>query len=804
MKVALSWLKEYVDIDISAEELAEKLFSCGFEVEEIINLRKEISRVVVGKVKSIKKQEGTEHLNLCVLDCGAFGDDIEITTGAQNVFEGALVCTALDNSTLPGGITIKARKMKGVMSNGMLCSGAELGINDDWYDGAEVNGILLFDDGAKPGDDVCEIVGLNDYIFDISVTANRPDCQCVLGIAREVAALLGKPLKLPNTSFTANEDGDDEISVQVTAPDLCPRYMAHYVKNIRTEKSPKWLRRHLALAGLRSINNIVDITNHTLLEIGQPMHAFDMSKIGGKAIVVRRANDAEKVTTLDGKEFKLTSSNLVISDSEKAVAIAGVMGGLNSGISDNSKELLFECATFARDTVRKTSRALGQMSDSSLRYEKGVDEFSTEFGLARALNLIQTLNCGDITKTCFDVSANQNKERKTLTVKPQQIYDVLGIKVPETDMQSILKRLDFGVNISGDEWEISVPRYRLDVEDYPDIAEEIIRMYGYEHIVPTFLQHSAVTNGGLSKAQLQKDKAKRTLCAQGFYEISTLAFYSSAELNALNLSDEDERKNAIRLMNPITEHLSIMRTSMVPSMLKIVVENLKKGNAEGRFFEISNVYMPKETPVKTQPRENATICMGVFGKDEDFYTLKGALMQFAENFGTQFKFERASQSYLHPGITANIMCGGTVVGVFGKLANELADNLDLPKEQKQNSNIYIAEIDYEKFIAQVPGGIKYKKISEHMPIKRDIALICNEATTCGEITDVIFAASTLVNEAVLFDVYRSESIGEAKKSMAFTVVLSDENEIDQKASDKAFNKIVADLEFKLGALKRMG
>ncbi len=802
MKVALSWLKEYVDIDVSVDELSEKLFSCGFEVEEIINLRKEISRVVVGKVKSVQKQEGTEHLNLCVLDCGEYGDNIEITTGAQNVFEGALVCTALDNSTLPGGITIKARKMKGVMSNGMLCSGAELGINDDFYDGAEVDGILLFDKEAKPGDDVCEIVGLCDYVFDISVTANRPDCQSILGIAREVAALLNKPLKMPDTSFTTSKECDDDISVQVTAPDLCPRYMAHYVKNIRIEKSPKWLRRHLALAGLRSINNIVDITNHTLLEIGQPMHAFDMSKIAGKSITVRRANNGEVVTTLDEKEFKLTQNNLVISDGEKAVAIAGVMGGLNSGISDASKELLFECATFARDTVRKTSRSLGQISDSSLRYEKGVDEYSTELGLARALNLIQTLGCGDITKTCFDVSANSCKDRRIITLTPQQIYNVLGIKVPENEMVDILKRLDFGVEINAEEWQISVPRFRLDVEDYPDIAEEIIREYGYEHIVPTFLQSSAVTNGGLSAKQVQKDKAKRVLCAQGYYEISTLAFYSVAELNALRLDDDDKRSNAIRLLNPITEHLSIMRTSMVPSMLKIIVENLKKGNTQGRFFEIGNVYLPKELPVKQQPDERPTICFGAYGKEEDFYTMKGTVMQFAENYGVELQFERAKQSYLHPGISANILCEGEVIGVFGKLSNVLATELDLPKEQKKNSNIYIAEIDYDKFMLHAQDGIKYEKISEFAPVKRDIAFICDEKVTCGEITDVIFCASKLVEEAVLFDVYRAENMGTDKKSMAFTVVFSGENAISQEELDKACNKIMADLEYKLNAVKR--
>ncbi len=803
MKVALSWLKEFVDIDITPKELEKKLFSCGFEVEEIIDLSKEISRVVVGKVKRMEKQEGTDHLNLCIIDCGEYGSDIEITTGAQNVFEGALVCTALDNSTLPGGITIKARKMKGIMSNGMLCSGAELGINDDWYDGADVNGILLFnEEDAKIGDDVCEIVGLNDYIFDISITANRPDCQCVLGIAREVAALLNKPLKMPDTDYKATADGDSEISVKVEAFDLCPRYIAHYVKNIRPSKSPRWLRRHLALSGLRSINNIVDITNHTLLEIGQPMHAFDLAKVEGKSIVVRRAKDGEKITTLDEKEFELSQNNLVICDASKPVAIAGVMGGLNSGIADDSKELLFECATFARDTVRKTSRALGQSSDSSLRYEKGVDEYSTELGIARALHLIQKLDCGDITPTVFDCSATQDKKRRELTLKPQQIFDVLGIEVPEEVMIDILKRLDFELTINGENWNISIPRYREDVQDYPDIAEEIIREYGYEHIKPTFLKSAAVTSGGLNSEQTKQLKAKRTMCTQGFYEISTLAFYSEADLATLHLDEGDERRNAIRLMNPITENLSIMRTSLVPSVLNIVVENLKRGNAEGRLFEMGNIYLPKEMPVVQQPNEKMMMCMSVFGKGEDFYTLKGALIQFAENFGIKLSFERGKQNYLHPGITADIICNGVKVGVFGKLANELSANLDLPKEQKMNSNIFIAEIDYTKFIEFAQNSIKYTKISEFAPIKRDLALVCDEKVTCGELVDAIFASSNLVKDVVLFDVYRSENMGQDKKSMAFSVVLSDENDIEQKLADRTFNKILSDVKHKTGAYIR--
>ncbi len=798
MKVAFSWLKEFVDIDITPQELEEKLFSCGFEVEELIDLSAEISRVVVGKVTSLEKQEGTDHLQLCRLDCGEYGSDIAITTGAPNVFLGALVPVALDNSTIVGGFKIKKRMMQGVESNGMLCSGQELGITDDWYEGAELNGLLILDEDTKVGEDICNVVGLNDYIFDISVTANRPDCQSVLGIAREVAAVLNKPLKMPATDFICTDEVDNSINVSVVDFDLCPRYLAHYVKNIRPASSPRWIKRHLALSGLKSINNVVDITNHTLLEIGQPMHAFDLSKIDGRSIEIRRAYENETIITLDEKEFKLSNNNLVICDASKPVALAGVMGGLNSGISDSSNELLFECATFARDSVRKTSRALGQSSDSSLRYEKGVDEFSTELGLKRALHLIQELNCGDITSTSFDCSSNSSKECKTIVVNPKKINSVLGIEVPTDIMIDILKRLNFEVSVNDDMWTVSIPRYREDIYDYPDLAEEIIRMYGYEHIVPTFLKTASVTTGGLNDYQKQQLKLKKLLCGQGFFEASTLAFYSVADLNALHFPEDAVERNAIRLKNPITEHLSIMRTTLAPSMLNVIVDNLKKGNTSGRLFELSNIYIPKELPLTARPEEKLTLSMGVFGTDEDFYTVKGAIEAIATSFGLELKYERGSISYLHSGITANIICNGKKIGIFGKLANEVTAELKIAKDEKNNQNIYLAEIDFDNLISCAKSDFKYEAISQYPEIKRDLALICDEDTTCGSIVDEIKSANKLVREVNLFDIYRGKNLGENKKSMAFSIVFSDTKEISTDTIDRAIKKILSNLKFKLG------
>ncbi len=797
MKVPFSWLKEYVDIDITAQELEERLFSCGFEVEELIHMADGMDKVVVGVVTEAVPQEGT-HLHICKVDCGEYGHDIQISTGASNVYVGMHTPAALDGSTLPGGIKIKGRKLQGVMSNGMLCSGTELGLNDDLYPGSEVNGLLDLPKDTIPGTPVQDVVGLNDYIFDISITANRPDCQSILGMAREVAALLNKPLKMPAIDYTCTAEPDDSISVCVEAQDLCPRYLAHFVRNIRIGESPRWMKRHLALMGLRSINNVVDITNHTLMEIGQPMHAFDLNHVEGRSICVRRAKPGETIVTLDEKEFKLNENNLVICDAKKPVALAGIMGGLNSGIQDDTTELLFECATFARDSVRKTGRALGQSSDSSSRYEKGVDQYSTELGLKRALHLIQELNCGDITTTCFDCSDGSSKERKVITATPARINAVLGIEVPEQAMKDILARLDFEVVDNNGTWSVSVPRYRDDVEDFPDLAEEVIREYGYEHIVPTFLKGASVTNGGLNTEQKQQMSVKRLLAGQGFYEASTMAFYSVADLDKMHVPADAPERQAIRILNPISEHLSIMRTMMAPSMLNIIVENLKKGNAAGRLFELSKIYIPHSLPLTQQPDEHMTLCLGAYGPEEDFFTMKGAMEALAAGFRLKFTYERDQVCYLHPGMTAAILCNGKKIGVFGKLANEINAELEIAKDQKSNQNIYLAELDYEALSGFFNKDYHCTPISAFAPVKRDLALVCDEAVSCGEIEQAICKASALVKEVKLFDIYRGANLGEGKKSMAFALTLADASkELDAEQVERAMTKILKDLKFKL-------
>ncbi len=763
MKVPFSWLKDYVDIDITAQELQDKLFSCGFEVEELIYVGQEIDRCVVGRITSVEKHPDADKLKICKLDCGEYGNDIQIVTGADNIAEGDLVPVALDGSSLHGGVKIKKGKLRGVESNGMLCSGEELGINDNYYPGAEVYGILILQEEIPVGTDIKKVVGLDDYIFDIAVTANRPDCQSVYGIAREVAAVLKKPLKPIELTYNAEPfTTSGRVYVDVKAKELCPRYIAHYVSDLKMEKSPLWMRRRLALCGLNSINNVVDITNFVLLEIGQPMHAFDLAQIESNAICVRRAEDGEKIVTLDEKEFELKNDNLVICDGVKPVALAGIMGGLNSGISEQTVEVLFECAKFMRDNVRKTSRALGQKSDSSARYEKGVDAYTTGIAINRALNLIQKLGCGRIACDRFDIESDKG-EPMVIKTSVSKICAVLGIDVAKKEITDILTRLNFNVRCSGDNMEVTVPAYREDVEGYPDLAEEVIRMYGYEHIVPTFLKNAAITNGGYNEAQKNELRLKNILRTQRYMETVNYSFISPKDYVMLKIGEK--ANEAVKLINPIGEDLSLMRTTLAPSLVNTVVRNIRKGNNAGRLFELASVYKA-ELPLVKQPDEDKTLCTAVFGSCESFYTAKGVYELIASEFGVKFEYERAEIAYLHPGKCANILLNGKVVGYLGELAPDIAENLVI------ETNVYIGELDYAAIEGELCNLIKYKQLPKFPEIERDLALVADESLTCAEVEKVIYSASKYVTNVKLFDIYRGAQVGEGKKSMAFSVTFT--------------------------------
>ena len=805
MLAPLSWLKDYVDIDVTPQELEQKLFSCGFEVEELIEVGKDVTNVVVGLVEECEPIPET-HLHVCKVNAGDKGT-FQVCCGADNVCKGgkfplALVgatvyMTAKDHVTVEGVMTIKKGKLRGYESEGMLCSGVELGVSEDMYEGAGYNGLLVLPEDAVPGEDVKPILGLDDYIFDIAITANRPDCQSIYGIAREVAAVLGKEIKPLNLDYTVSDVKKEGFTVTNDAFDLCPRYIAHYVSDVKIGPSPAWMKRRLALTGIGSISNIVDITNYILRELGQPMHAFDYSYLEGNAINVRRAKDGEKITTLDEKEFTLNSNNLVICDGVKPVALAGIMGGLNSEILDTTTEVMFEAAKFARDNIRKSSRALGQVSDSSSMYAKGVYEYTTDIAMKRALHLIDELGCGKVSSTHVEASCGNSIEPKKMVVSVKKVNGVLGITVPDEDIIRILKALDFAPSINGDELTIMVPGYREDMEDYPDVAEEIIRMYGYDHITPTFMPTAEVTSGGLNLRQKSEAKLKNALLAQGAYEGIHYSFFSPSDLDLIRLPENAKERHAIRLINPINVDLSLMRTTLAPQMIRAMARNQKKGILSGRIFELGNIFIPGELPLTDYPDEHETICIGCFGDKEDFFTLKGIVNAVADCLDIKFDYEASEKTFLHPYRTAKITCDGEDCGYLGQVNYEICDELDM------RVDAFVAEIDL-KLLSKYYGKPKmYTPLPKFDIEKRDFAFVVDKNITCASIEKCIYDACKYVTDVKLFDVYEGIQLGANKRSMAFSVVFTPrDEEFTNDMVEGYVKKILKNLDNTLGVSLR--
>ncbi len=805
MLAPLSWLKEYVDIDVTPKELEEKLFSCGFEVEELIEVGKDISNVVVGLVEECEPIPET-HLHLCKVNAGEHGT-FQICCGADNVHAGgkyplALVgatvyATAKDHVTIEGTMEIKQGKLRGYDSFGMLCSGVEIGLNEDLYPGAGYNGLLVLPDDAEVGADVKPIVGLDEWIFDIAITANRPDCQSIYGIAREVAAVLGKECKELALDYKETDVEKKDFKVSVTAQDICPRYIAHYVHDVEIKESPAWMRRRLALVGIGSISNIVDITNYILKELGQPMHAFDYSYLEGNQINVRRANNGEKIVTLDEKEFELNDSNLVICDGVKPVALAGIMGGLNSEIKDTTTEVMFEAAKFARDNIRKSSRALGQVSDSSALYSKGVYEYTTVMAMKRALHLIDELGCGKVSKTQVEVNTGNSIEPQEMKVSIDRVNGVLGIKVPDEDILRILENLNFQPKINGDELTIQVPAYREDMDSYPDVAEEVIRMYGYEHVIPTFMPTAKVTLGGSDLRQKTELKLKNALCATGAYEAIHYSFFSPSDLDMLRLPEDAIERKAISLINPINVELSLMRTTLAPQMIHAIARNQKRGILSGRLYELGNVFIPKDLPLTEYPDERETLSVGVFGENESFFTIKGMAETVADTLDIEFEYETAAKPYLHPYQTAKIICDGDEVGYLGKISYEIKDELDMRVDG------YIMEIDLKKLTKWYGKSQVFIPISKYAQEKRDFAFVVDKGITCAQIENGIKEACEYVTDITLFDVYEGIQLPADKKSMAFTVVFTPKDEeFTAKMIESYVNDVLDHLSKSLGVALR--
>jgi phenylalanyl-tRNA synthetase beta chain len=798
MKLPLSWLKEYVDIDLTAQELADKLLFCGFEVEEIIYRGKDIENVVAGKILSTEKHPNADKLIVCSVDVGK-SEPVQIVTGADNVKAGDTVPVALDKSTLPDGLKIKEGKLRGVVSSGMLCSGEELKLSDTDYEGASVHGILIIKEDVKPGTDIKTVLGLDEYILDISITANRPDCQCVYGMAREIAALTGKDLKPLDLYYEEVIDDtiDKHISVQVKSPLLCPRYMAKCVKDIRIMPSPSYMQKRLRLCGIRPINVIVDVTNYIMLETGQPMHAFDERLIGDKKIVVRNAGKGETIVSLNGKENILSPEMLVICDAVKPVAVAGIMGGENSGINEATTTVIFEAAKFSKESIRKTSRKLGLFSDSSARFEKGIDAASCEVSLKRAMALIYKTGCGKIVNGLIDVKAEEIKE-KTISVNKTKLLGVLGINVPDADILNILNKLEIKTEICNETVICIIPPFREDVEGYPDIAEEIIRFYGYGHLTPTLLKTASVIKGGRTEGHKDSDRLKDIMAAQGFNEVLTYAFINPDTFDKLLIEKDSILRKVISLKNPLSEQISVMRTTLVGNMLNVIATNTNRKITQGRLYELASVYLPKELPLTELPQEKLRLCFAAFGEKEDFYTLKGYALNVCGSFGLDIELKRGNYAFMHGGRCADIYCSGENIGFFGEVHPDVIENYGI------RQRVYIAEIDYDKFKNYICYYKGFKALPKYPEVDRDLAMVVRDNVTCGEIIDTIKQSeSRLLKSVSLFDIYKGGQIEKGYISMAFSLVFYDDNKtLTVEEVDSAISKILNSLKTKYNAQLR--
>ncbi len=801
MKVSLSWLKDFVDIDVDVETLADKLVGAGFEVEEIIDAGANMKNVVLGKIVELEKHPDADKLQICQIDVGG-KELVQIVTGAQNVSKGDLVPVAMDNSLLPTGQEIKKGKLRGVPSNGMLCSGEELKLTESEYVGASVHGILIMNGEKYPlGTDMNVVLGNDDVVLDIGVTANRSDCNSVLGIAREVATVLNKPLKMPDVSFDTDKSVkvSDIIDVDVEDKELCPRYMAAAVSDIKIQDSPEIIQKRLKSVGLRPINNIVDITNYVLIEIGQPMHAFDKNYIEGGKIIPRRAKNGEKIVALNEKEYVLDDTMLVICDVKKPCAIGGVMGGLNSGINDKTNTIIFESAKFLRDNIRRTSRKLNLHSDSSFRYERGIDFDSQRLGIMRALSLIYKYGFGKIADGLID-RLSQDLTRNKVETSVEEINGILGIEVPKDTVLNILNSLQIQSEIDKDGKLTCVcPAFRDDIENANDLAEEVIRLYGYDKVKSTLLKGGNQTLGGKNRQEKNIDVLKDICVYHGMSEILTYSFTTPKSFDILKLSQDDSRRNCVKLLKPLGEDLSVMRTTLAYSMISTLASNCLKSNKKAKLFEIANVYLPQTSDMSQLPSEVNTLALGRYGEGEDFFTMKGIVEVILKKFGLNGDFKRADISYLHKGRSADIYVSKNLIGYLGEVHPEFAKSFDV------SERMYIAELNVDMLNKLADCSYEFVAISNYPPIERDIAVVVDESVLAGDLLACVRkGGGNLLVDAKIFDIYRNkEVLGENKKSVAISLVfrLAERTLTDEEVNAK-INRILTKLSSEHNAVLR--
>ena len=794
MKLNRKWInEEFVDLsNVSDKDFVETLTVFGQKVETYERLDSEIKNVVVGKVLSMTRHENSDHMWVCQVDVGK-DEPVQIVTGAQNVHEGDLVPAALHNSYLPGGVHITKGKLRGVASNGMLCSLKELGLTLGDFPYAIEDGIWILQEDCKPGDDINTVIGNDDTVVDFEITNNRPDCYSIIGLAREAAAAFGQEMRHHEPVVHGSNAGTifDKLDVETEATDLCSRYTARMVANVKIGPSPKWLRQRLRANGIRSINNIVDITNYVMLEYGQPMHAFDYRYVQSGKIIVRRSAEGETLTTLDGSVRPLKPGMLVIADEEKPIGLAGIMGGKNSEILPTTTQVVFESANFDGTSIRQTALALGMRTEASGKFEKHLDPMMTLPAVQRACELVELLQCGDVLDGVIDI-LNDIPEEKVIPLEPEAINALLGTNIPEADMVEYLRRLEVPV-VNG---MIHVPSWRPDLNLMADIAEEVGRSYGYNEIPTTAFKTS--TQGGYSPFMEFENKTGVLCRGLGFSEIITYSFVSPSIFNQIRLPKDSPLRNALKIQNPLGEDTSIMRTIALPSMLDILSRNYAYHNKAVKLYELAKIYLPQEG--QPLPREPKMLVLGSYGAHETFFRLKGEVEAIfsALNLPKAEYEAESNHPAFHPGRCAKVSMGGKVLGYLGQIHPLVAKNYGIDGE------IYCAELDLtDAFALRLPDPT-YHPLPKYPGVSRDLAIVCDENITVAQAEAVISAAGgKLLRSVKLFDVYRGIGVPEHKKSQAFSMELrADDRTLTDADSEGTVAKILAALAEKLNATLR--
>ncbi len=792
MILSREWLSEFTDIKASDKEYCDAMTLSGSKVEGFEVIGAEIRSVVVGKVLDIVRHENSDHMWVCTIDVGRTAP-ITIVTGAQNVRKDDIVPTATDGATLPGGVVIHTGKLRGVESEGMLCSLKELGLDIHDYPYAIEDGIFIMQEPCKVGDDIKDVLGLNDTVVEFEITNNRPDCLSVIGLARESAATFGTELK-HHKPFVKGGSGKiaDHLKVEIADPALCPRYTAKMVKNIKIAPSPAWMRRRLRASGVRPINNIVDITNYVMLEYGQPMHAFDYSCVKGGKIIVRRAKAGEVLKTLDDKDRPITPDMLVIADEHDPIGLAGVMGGGNSEITEKTNTIVFESANFNGTVIRKTAIALGMRTDASGRFEKGLDPMNTVCAAERACELIELLGAGEVMDGVIDIVAVEPKKVR-LQLEPERINALLGTDIDRDFMVKVLEKLEFTMDGS----TIVVPSFRSDIEHYADIAEEVGRFYGYDRIKPTVFKGAAALGGYLPKQKFEREINE--ICrGLGFYEVMTYSFGSRTAWDRIHLPLSSPLRKAFIIQNPLGEDTSVMRTTALPSMLDVLGTNFAKRNMDVKLFELAMIYLPCEG--KELADEQTILTLGAYGKEAGFFELKGcieALLTDLRIKNVRFVAVSDNAAY-HPGRCAKIVCGDTVLGILGQTHPSVAEEFGL------TVSVYTAEISVSAIMSCVSPEPTYIPLPRFPAMSRDIAVVCDSSVTVAALSDTMYAAGgDYLENCRLFDVYTGTGIPAGKRSVAFSLTMraKDQTLTDDHA-DEILKSILLKLEKVHGAVIR--